>query len=184
MISLQTPRTTEDTKQLINDLHQNHMTSAIAIMIKSYGISEKEAQSLFVDALIVLKDKLDQGKLEHKRFLKSYLIGIMKNLWREKRRKNQKLRCAEQSVKDSLQIEADTCLFESADLINLGPILNRLCSKHRRILELFYVDGCSLKEIAIELGYGSAGVVKNLKFRALNKCRVSAHSMGYTRMYA
>jgi len=37
---------------------------------------------------------------------------------------------------------------------------------------MFYLQGLSQKEIAEELGYGNAAVVKNLKFRALQKCRV------------
>jgi len=163
-------RQEETVNTFIGNCYYKYKANAITVLTRKYGLSENEANGFFVDALIILKEKLDKGDLVHTRYIKTYLIGIMKNLYRNQMKKKN---TAQERESILIQLHYDSHQEnEVQEIINMDYLLNKLTSKHKKILKMFYLQGLSQKEIAEELGYGNAAVVKNMKFRALQKCRV------------
>jgi len=41
----------------------------------------------------------------------------------------------------------------------------------RKVLEMFYFNGSSMKDIAVEMGYGSEGYARKRKYQCMNKLK-------------
>ncbi len=155
------------------DLHEifhSQKSYLIRLAIQKFKLCKIEAEELFTDALIILKENMMKGKLAHSEYIRAYVFGIMRNLWC----KQQRVRLKEQRYIEITKHQSSAQVFLQSDEELKSELANTLCKlndRHRKILELYYVHKLSLREIAEDLGYKSSAVVKNLKFRALQNCR-------------
>lgn len=158
----------------------------LVIAYKSYCInglknktrcSAEEAEDLFIDALLELRDKVLSGKLDHLINAKSYIFGICYNKWlSEQRIKNKTVQNAndveiyyQQYLKNDFLFGDDGVDFKM-QLINItNKALESIDEKCSKIIRYFYLEKQNMEDIAKTLGFASADVAKTSKSRCFKK---------------
>ncbi|MDJ1484911.1 sigma-70 family RNA polymerase sigma factor [Cytophagaceae bacterium YF14B1] len=163
---------TSDELCFLDQFYVTHRVEFLKWAYKHYSLSPEEAIDIYQDAVIVLFENYQKGKLQELRStVKTYFYGIAKNLIYVylKKRTKQKNHIGTFSELDTL---ADTIsssdphndwFEETIDVIN--ETVQKLSSKGQTIIQLFYYEKKSLREITKILGYNSEDVVKTTKMR-------------------
>jgi len=141
--------------------------------------SVEDAKDIYADAILILRKKIIGNKLKANSNLKSYLLGICMNLARSKYREEQKNNSKEAEVRNLLY-ETNNADYrkESQEVLNLCiQALDSIEPKGRRILELFYFENYTMKQIANELGYASSDAAKTAKYRVYKKWMKEANKL-------
>jgi RNA polymerase sigma factor (sigma-70 family) len=144
-----------------------------------YRINEEDAASAYSDTIISVINNIVTGKFEGRSTLKSYTYQIFMNKCVDLVRKDttNKNTVHHATSMDSLKTElSDSTRSVIQDIIikneklYLKEKLKELGDKCRQIL-LLYEDGYSDKQIASELDYNSADVVKTSRLRCIEKLK-------------
>lgn len=169
-------------QKILAQIRENHYNSAIRDLYSYYPVIRKmvlanhgtrtEAEDLFQEALVILCRKVRSADFELSSSLNTYLYSVCKLLWLEELRKKQK-----NVLHQSLQIE-DTCeplaeqaIDEERPLKKAQQAIARLGAKCKELLELFYFQKKSMKEIAVLFGFSTERVAKNQKYRCIEKAK-------------
>jgi RNA polymerase sigma factor (sigma-70 family) len=147
--------------------------------MKKYSLPEEEAFDAYSDSILSSIQKVISGNFEGRSSLKTWLFQIFQNkcvdLLRKKATNKNSIHKTI-SVSDMLYQLSDASktiiqqLVEKADRDLLKQRLNELGNKCRELL-LLSADGYSDKEVAAQLAYKSADVVKTSRLRCLEKLR-------------
>jgi RNA polymerase sigma-70 factor (ECF subfamily) len=147
--------------------------------MRKYSLNEEDTSSAYSDAVISVINNIVTGKFEGRSSLKSYTFQIFMNKCVDIVRKDTTNKNAVHHVRsiESLATELpDKARSVIQDIIAknerlyLQQKLNELGDKCRQLLLLFE-DGYSDKQIASELDYSSADVVKTSRLRCLEKLK-------------
>jgi len=134
--------------------------------------NRQDAEDLFQDTWVKTIKNIDRydNKQEFDKWLFSVCCNNYKNMLRSKSRRPNLYDFTSNSEKDSFlnNMPNDTKLQE--EYIDLHNIINKLNSKLRIIIILFYFDNLSIKNIA-EILHIPSGTVKNRLFKARNIIR-------------
>jgi RNA polymerase sigma-70 factor, ECF subfamily len=100
--------------------------------------------------------------------------SVMATLW------SGRLRLPESELPDNVRLEAQgqEVLPSAENATLLAGILDGLSPEHRRVLELRFLRGYSLQEVADEMGK-TLGSVKVMQLRALRSAAVVGHALGF-----
>lgn len=140
-----------------------------------YQLDRETLLDVFQEAVaeLFLKVKKQQYNPE-KASLKTYLFSIGTNHILE--------RIREPSLKPTDMAWSDVENFKDLSINYFQPtttennpevdnLLQDVDYTHRRVMELYYLDGCSMSEIARRLGYSNSNAVKAVKYRIVNYIR-------------
>ena len=154
-------------EKVIESLYNEYRSHFISWALLEYKISNEDSKDLFQEAMVVLVMKIQSDKIiEITTTLKTFLFGIGKQLIRN----NLKLKYNRESRQQQYYLQSDE--FDKIAQIDedYGVVIAELsCMKTpcKSILQHYYLDNMSLKEIALSLGYKSAQSVKVQKYRCL-----------------
>lgn len=147
--------------------------------MRKYTLSEDEAFDAYSDAVLVAIQKVTNGSFEGLSSLKTFLYQIFHNkcvdLVRKKTTNKQSVHQTI-SISDMLLHLSDTAksvvhrLVEQADFDLLKQKLHQLGDNCRQLL-LLSAEGNSDKQIAGQMEYKTADVVKTSRLRCLEKLR-------------
>lgn len=147
----------------------------VGTLIKKTGCTAEDAEDLYMDALLLFREKLLSGKLRYLSNLRTYMFGICLNLWRNLERARQKWQYEPNETERQLWLlmaeeEAPVLLQEEENeqrhlLGRIAAALNSLGETCRKLLLYAYVDELPHKEIAERLNLASANVVKVTRHR-------------------
>lgn len=146
--------------------------------IRQNSGSEDDAREIFHESLIILYEKITKNEFKLKSKLSTYLYSVCKNLWlyhlREKKpqafetlNRNNEFNQVVEDIAHENDHEKDT--EEKLEMI--VQKLNKLKEPCYSILMMFYFKKMSYQLIAKELNYKTEKVVKNQKYRCLQKFR-------------
>ncbi|MCE7056442.1 sigma-70 family RNA polymerase sigma factor [Algoriphagus sp. AGSA1] len=144
---------------------------------KRYHKDEELLEDIYQDVSIALFDRAVSGKLElEKSSIKTYLFSMGKFMLFTKLKKERP------SVEFSQDQEWNQGMYEEAKLFIeepdsrvafLGKSLAKLGEKCKKILELYYYENKSMKEIQLLLDYNHPDVVKSHKSRCMKTLKES-----------
>ncbi len=144
---------------------------------KMFFLSPDEATDIYQDAVIVLFENYQKGKLvELHSTMKTYFYGIAKNLISAylKKRNKQRLYTDVRSYTEwenyatlGYDNNDETAIREEM----LAHAVQKLPAKGQSIMQLFYYEKKSLREITQILGYTNEAVVKSTKMRYKKELR-------------
>ena len=125
-----------------------------------------DAKDVFQDALVILYKNVQSENFILSVPLKTYLLGVIKNLWlQELRRRNKMPVTAE-------QIDMADAVFEEEKGFDLAKAaFNLLGERCRQLLILFYFQKKTYRQLASFLGFGDEKTAKNQKYRCLQKAK-------------
>ena len=153
---------------LIYDQYRSEFLHWIA---REFRCSSEDSKDIYQATILIFYDNVRCGKLRHLiSSVKTYLFGVGKNVAREHLRKLKRNSaiCMENTLKEFAADDApvDESFFEAAN-----KALARLSSPARKIIELFYYERKSMKEICALLNYKNPETAKNQKCKSMARLR-------------
>lgn len=141
-------------------------------VLKNSGTAE-DAEDIFMDALEVVYRLLKKNKIHLTCAFGTYLFSICKNLWLKKlRRKKVEKRVTHNGFDVSIPGETPEEEMTNVKRILLyREKLMELPADARRVLEMFYFKGMSMKDIAREMGYSSEGYARKRKYQCMQRLK-------------
>lgn len=174
-------------EQLISQLKQRDRNALKTVYVdykteffkfmSRYNADNNVLEDIFQDALIVLFENAQAGKLDTlKSTVKTYLFGIGKfMLFKYFRDGKKEVPTEEMYLFDQYEESVIDNVYEDEGMndyqTKLVSNFKKLGEKCREILELFYVQGMKLDEITLEQGYENKDVAKSQKSRCLKSLK-------------
>lgn len=148
-------------------------------MIASCGGSKEDARDVYQEALIILCKKIKEGNFVLSSKLDTYLYSVCNFLWKDELKKQKKQKYVdlvpevEAGLKEELSITV-----EQEQLSKLAEkVVAGLGEKCRDILNLFYFQAISMKEIAKKMGFNSEQAAKNKKYKCLEEAKARLNTL-------
>lgn len=146
----------------------------VLTLIKKTGCRKDDAEDLYMDAILVFREKAIAGGIRYLSNVKTYMFGICYNLWRDMNRADQKWNTVQDEVERQyylLKLNEETEEEEVVrnKLKTVKEALAKLDEKCMKLLRYAYLEQRPQKEIAELMGFASANVVKVTRFRCYKK---------------
>ncbi len=154
----------------------------VRTLLKKTNCSEADAEDIFMDAILIFRENILNGKLQHLSNTKTYLFGICWNLWRDlnyargrwQREQSELQRqvylslAPESSGLSSLEIE-ELKMASEKQLKWVLEALEKLKENCQELLKMVYLEKRKYEEVAQIMGMANANVVKVSKYRCHQK---------------
>lgn len=157
-----------DDNKALHYIYVTHGDHCIKKIIGKRNCSREEAEDLFIEAVMVLRENVLKGTLKQLTNTPSYLYQVIDNKYlaklKREKSKARKLTDVEHFYYSDTSAEDDgewNLALSQATKHAWG----QLSEKCRDIIYHFYVDSLRMKEIATLLGFANADVAKSTKAR-------------------
>ncbi len=142
------------------------------LILKNSG-TKQDAEDIYQEALIILMRKSQEQNFKLTSSLNTYLYSICRFLWSDQlKKKNKKVESDFEKTEHLLKAdEVGLYVSEEIEFKLAEKAVSLLGEKCRQLLNLFYFQKISLKEIAAKLKFGSEHVAKNQKYRCIEKAK-------------
>ncbi len=134
-------------------------------VLRNNGSSD-DAGDILQEALVILWERVRNGKFEHAAKLSTFVFGVARNLWLRvlAGRKREPLRSPDHDPADTGDSAEETLIRdEQAELIRRAlDVIDATC---RRLLLLFYWEERSMEEIAAMMGFANSATAKSKKYQ-------------------
>ncbi len=142
---------------------------------KKQSVAQEEADDFFQEALLVLYDNVRTSKFELQSKLSTYLLSICKYMWYNKSRKTsrRKTDAFGEEVEKLQWVEQDVVFHEQQEqhYEQLESALEELGDPCKTLLEAYYIQDMSMKEITELMEYTNANNAKTQKYKCLNRLK-------------
>jgi RNA polymerase sigma factor (sigma-70 family) len=158
-------------EQAILQLYQDH-SEITRSFIMGKGGTKQDADDIFQETIVSFIDSVQKGKFRQESGIRTFLISISKNIWYNEIRRRQRADNREKNFEmDRHQEEGPvTELINDREMKQqLNKMLQELGESCRKILELFYYENLSMKEIVSQMHYENEQVVRNKKYKCLQQ---------------
>lgn len=155
----------------IRQIYGEHSEITRSFIMGKGGNSE-DADDIFQEAVIAFIDVVQKDKFRQESGVRTFLISISKNLWYNEIRRRQRAENREKLFETDRETEDKgvSDLIQDRELkTQLNKLLETLGESCRKILELFYYENLSMKEIVSHLHYENEQVVRNKKYKCLQQ---------------
>jgi RNA polymerase sigma factor (sigma-70 family) len=140
--------------------------------IKGKGGTEQDADDIFQETVVSFIDSVQKSKFRQESGIRTFLISISKNLWYNEIRRRQRAGNRErlfEADRDQEDSGVNEIIQDRELKKQLNQLLQDLGDSCRKILELFYYENLSMKEIVLHLHYENEQVVRNKKYKCLQQ---------------
>lgn len=136
-----------------------------------YALSRETLLDTFQEAVASLYINTLKGKYDpNQSSIKTYLFSIGKNYIFDYLSQKDKQPDKSEYQDELPDDEKHFCTYQdgsSGDQEKVDMLLENLSKGYRNLLKLYYIEGCSMQEIANRLGYRNKDAVKATKYRCL-----------------
>ncbi len=150
--------------------------------VKLHGGTKEDAEDVVQDAILALINNVNEGKyqLQETTKIKTYFIGICKNIWKEYlRRKSRYATFSDFDFKIE-EFEGYDFLYEITEFEALTErqrivleVFDNASDTCKQVLSYFYFKNFSHEEIAEKMGFSNAESSKTQKNKCLKKLKIS-----------
>jgi RNA polymerase sigma factor (sigma-70 family) len=142
------------------------------LVLKNNGAKE-DAEDIYQEALLVLINKASNPNFILTSSLNTYLYSVSRYLWSDElKRRNKKPVSIEEFKIDALDDEDMLNTIKEEQNSKLAEkAFAMIGEKCKELLQLFYFQKLSMKEIAEKLQFSTEKVAKNQKYRCLEKTK-------------
>jgi len=144
----------------------------VSSLVKYRSCDKDDAEDLFVDAVMIFRDKVLGGQITNLTNLKSYLYKVCENNFlaklKSEKRKKEKLSDVEFYYYESEYLTDEEADF--SDTLNEATkkAWEKLGERCKDIINYFYVERLRMEQIAELMSFSSADVAKTTKSRCYN----------------
>ena len=150
--------------------HQSGYKEAITKFLHKKSASEATIEDIFQEGICQLIMNIRTGQFKEKSSLKTYFIGICRNVWLTQI----KQQAQQNKLKQALFLEVNTPSEVIPSYLKQSKLLNTLLLNIgvdcKKVLSLWSL-GYSMEEIAVEAGYKNANVTSKKKHLCLKKLK-------------
>lgn len=159
----------KDNKAIFTLLYKNYFAMVKSIVHK-YNGSNKDAEDVFQELLIILIREIENGRVDELKDLKNFIYTIAKNLYLNIHKKNARQNSLDdipESFTEDKHVNNQMELQQSETLIL--DIIKQLGNTCYEILKAIVFENKKQEEIANDLGLSDRNVIKTYKNRCKNK---------------
>ena len=153
-------------KKAMVQLYKDNYVSVRNYVLKNNGNSD-DAEDILQDACIAVWEKIQDGSLELKAKLSTFIFAICRNLWLKRLNKMGRHVQIDGIKTENMSEKHDDFHLQDRKLV--VQMMNQLGEKCREILNLFYFEGFDMSEIAERLNYNNADTVKAKKHQCFKQ---------------
>ena len=155
--------------QAIRSIYQQYAETVSSFIIH-YGGSKQDAQDVFQETVVAFIDIVKNDKFRMEASIKTFLVSIARNIWyndlRKKDRAGEREKLFENN-RDQKEMDISHYINDREVKQQLSELLSRLGEPCRKILQLFYYENLSMKEMVEHLPYENEQVIRNKKYKCL-----------------
>lgn len=161
--------------KLLQSIFKENSFYCIHGLLSKHSCSAEDAEDIYIDAILNLREKIISGKIEFLTDPKNYLYATCQNMFLARLSKQRRVYGAvvemyQSSYDDDPDLEENDPVSEREEMIRLTEYaLSGIGSKCRDILKSFYFSRLSMEEIAAKFNMASANVAKVSKSRCFQK---------------
>jgi RNA polymerase sigma factor (sigma-70 family) len=158
-----------DVGSAVEFLYEQYFNSVIEF-IKFRGGTEEDGADLFQESVLVMIEKIKEGKFRFESSIKTYLFGIVRNLWlmelrtRERRKKRE-----EYYASNEPQILPFTDYKKTN--VDLKEVFEQLGDVCKTLLIGFYFENKSMKVLLNQFDFKNEQVLRNKKNLCMKKLK-------------
>jgi len=178
MASFMVRKKEENREELFTRLYLQAFPQTAAYVHKMGGNAE-EARDVFQDALVIYYEKVVCGELTLRYSAKSYLLGVVKNLWKHQYAARSRYRSVFCQQDEELPEIHDHVYTE----ISASGLLQLLSTAGRKCMELLraaYYENLGAAGLAERFGYGSTHSATVQKYKCLEKVKETVKEKSLT----
>lgn len=153
----------------LNLLYKRHYGLLENYVLQNSGNSE-DAADVIQEVMLVFVQIITQGKFRGESTIKSLLYNICKNLWISelRRRKSTFARHEKYEIEsEKTELDISESIARTENLKYIMKVFNQLGEKCKKVLQLFYYEELTMKEVREKLNYSSEQVLRNKKYKCL-----------------
>lgn len=152
---------------------------------RAYNLKNKEPDDILQEAVIILFDAIQRKKFRGESNIKTYLIGICRNLIRDSVKKKEILKFQEHFQEGTEKIkvpeydhfkELEKTEEENLRDTTLLSIINKMDEKCRKALTLYYYEKIKMTKLAEQLQLKNDNQAKKVIYRCRKKLRIIIQS--------
>lgn len=166
-------------EKILTEFYRDYRKEFLSWAFKSFGADSEAASDCFQDAMIILYNNVQNGKLtDLQSNIKTYLFSVGKNvLLRKFKNESREVPMFEQNSHErALEGFEFPELYTGNQLENkIADLVQTLRDPCKSILRYFYFRGFSMEEIAEEMNYKNAQTVKAQKLRCIKEMQSLVH---------
>lgn len=141
--------------------------------------NELDAEDLVQEVMVSLVDLVQRGNYRAEASVKSLLFTLARNHWitmLRKRDSDGKRDETFETERDLIVADVSEYVLDAEAQLTLSNLFDRLGEGCRKILQLFYYQNLSMKEILEQTSYASEPVLRNKKHKCLKDLTDYVHS--------
>jgi RNA polymerase sigma factor (sigma-70 family) len=158
-------------EQAILQLYEDH-AEITSSFIMGKGGTEQDADDIFQETIVSFIDSVQKGKFRQEAGIRTFLISISKNIWYNEIRRRQRAGNREKIFemdRDQEEGPVTETIHDREMKQQMNKLLQELGESCKKILELFYYENLSMKEIVTQMHYENEQVVRNKKYKCLQE---------------
>ena len=167
-----------DINKPVRHLYEHYFEDA-ATEIRLRGGTDEDAADVFQEAVLILIDKIKSGKFREESSLKTFLIGIVRNLWLfEKRTRERRTTREKQFTQSELETftsfddkDLETRVFSKSCTETIQIVFKHVGDVCSKILIGFYYEKTSIKNLLSQFHFENEQVLRNRKARCMKKLK-------------
>jgi len=157
--------------EAITAIYRQHAES-VSSFIMSRGGNEQDADDIFQETVVSFIDIVKRGKFRGEASIRTFLNAVAKNIWfneLSKRKRSGEREKKYETGKAAEELDVSHYISEREVKQQLRDLLQQLGDSCRKLLNLFYYENLSMKEILDHLPYENEQVVRNKKYKCLQQ---------------
>lgn len=145
--------------------------SRVVTLIKSRGGSKEDGEDVFQDALIVFCKKAKDEAFELTSKIDTYLYSVAYYIWKNRAEKENRWVSVSSTPDVPEDSELEAIAEKESQIKKIEQTLQKVGQPCLRLLQLFYYEGLSFKEIMSKMKYKTVNVAKTQKYKCIEKIR-------------
>jgi RNA polymerase sigma factor (sigma-70 family) len=175
---------------IIYQLRQGDNQKAIAQLYESFPMIRKfifnhggnaaDAQDVFQEALLIFYRNAQKPDFQLTCAASTYLYSVVRFLWKDTLKKKNKEVLVEDDIREvsvAFDDQIERVEIQQEKTMTLAKVFEQLGKKCQQILQAYYYQKMSMKDIAQQFGYGSVNSAKTQKYKCIERAKKNANSI-------
>lgn len=156
---------------VIRQLYRSNFLKA-SIYIKQNSGNQEDAEDIFQEAIVNFIQLVQKNKFRGDCSIGTFIYTLVRHAWLNELKKNKRTKAREEkfeSGKDLSEPDMSEYMITMESKSLISKLIEGLGETCKKILTAFYYENLSMQEILLNLDYENEQVVRNKKYKCLQK---------------
>jgi len=161
-----------NSESVLKRLYIAYFPMVLQLIINNNGDGD-DAKDIYQEAIIILYNKVKTGDFELSSKLKTYIYSVSRRLWLKRLSQISRYGGDIKDFEEYMSVDDESEKNNERDLQfnKMGEALKLLGEPCKTIIEDFYINNRSMKEICEDFGYTNADNAKTQKYKCLQRLK-------------